>query len=104
AENEALLAVIHGFGPNGWRDSQATQTFLLKNAVGSGMESHQAKDVTAASQGKKMPQLHGDVIGEVLKATPGYLYFAGANYLWYDAKTFKGEPERAAVHGRPANE
>src|SRR5207302_9609396 len=32
-ESEPLLAVIHGYGPNGWRDAQATQTFLLKNAV-----------------------------------------------------------------------
>ena len=37
AADDTLLAVIHGYGPNGWRDSQATQTFLLKNAVGSGM-------------------------------------------------------------------
>ena len=102
AENEVLLAVIHGFGPNGWRDPQATQTYLLKNAVGSGMEAHQAKDVTAASRGQKMPQLHGDVIGEVLKSTPGYLYFASATYSWYDPKNFKGEPERGMVHVPPS--
>ena len=101
AENEVLLAVIHGYGPNGWRDPQATQTYLLKNAVGSGMEVYQAKDVAAANQGKKLPRLHGDVIGEVLKATPGYLYYAGATYSWYDPKTFKGEPERGMVHVPP---
>ncbi|HEX6732940.1 MAG TPA: hypothetical protein VF074_23165, partial [Pyrinomonadaceae bacterium] len=32
-DNDLLLAIIHGYGPNDWRDPQATQTFLLKNAV-----------------------------------------------------------------------
>jgi hypothetical protein len=84
---------------NGWRDPQATQTFLLKNAVGSGMESHQSKDVVTKSQGKKLPQLRGDVIGEVLGGTSGYLYYSGATYSWYDPKTFKGDPEPGMFHG-----
>ena len=37
-ENELLLAVIHGYGTQGWRDAQATQTYLLKNAAGVGYE------------------------------------------------------------------
>jgi hypothetical protein len=101
AANDELLAVIHGYGANGWRDPQATQTYLLKNVVGSGMEAHQAKDVAQASQGKKLPQLRGDVIGEVLGGTSGYLYYAGATYSWYDPKTFKGEPERGMIHTPP---
>jgi hypothetical protein len=98
AANEVLLAVIHGYGPNGWRDPQATQTYLLKNAVGSGMEARQAKDVAKASQGMKLPRLHGEVIGEVLGGRSGYLYYAGATYSWYDSKSFKGEPELGMVH------
>ena len=31
--SEALLAMIHGHGPNGWRDQHATQSYLLKNAA-----------------------------------------------------------------------
>jgi len=99
AANEALLAVIHGYGVDGWRDPQATQTFLLKNAVGSGMESHQPKEVATTSQGKQRPQLRGDVIGEVLGGTSGYLYYSGATYSWYDPKTFKGDPEPGMFHG-----
>jgi hypothetical protein len=106
AANDALLAVIHGYGANGWRDPQATQTYLLKNVVGSHMVAHHAKDVVMASQGKKLPQLHGDVIGEVLGDTSGYLYYAGATYSWYDPKSFKGEPEPGVVRmvHRPSNE
>lgn len=99
AADDALLAVIHGYGANGWHDPQATQTYLLKNAVGSGIEVRQAKDVTLASQGKKLPRLRGDVIGEQLRGTSGYLYYSTKTYSWYDPKTFKGDPEPGVFHG-----
>jgi hypothetical protein len=100
-ENEALLAVIHGYGAKGWHDPQATQTYLLKNAVGSGMETHTRTEFVARNQGKKLPRLAGDVIGETLKGTSGYLYYSRAAYFWYDPKTFAGEPEPLRGHGRP---
>ena len=101
-ENESLLAVIHGYGTQGWRDAQATQTYLLKNAAGSGMKTHKGKEFEAANRGRKLPLLHGDLIGEVLGGAPGYLYYTGPTYSWYDPKTFMGEPERRMVH-RGAN-
>lgn len=99
AADDVLLAVIHGYGDNGWRDPQATQTFLLKNAVGAGMAMRQAKDVATANQGKKQPQLHGDVIEAMLGGSSGYLYYSGATYRWYDPKMFKGDPEPGMFHG-----
>jgi hypothetical protein len=101
AANEKLLAIIHGYDAKGWRDDQATQTFLLKNAAGSGMEAHSKKEFVAAHQGVKLPQLRGDVVGEELGGKSGYLYYAGATYSWYDPKTFNGEPERHVVHMAP---
>jgi len=98
-ENELLLAVVHGYGPNGWRDPQATQTFLLKNAVGSSPKSEDKNQFVTANRGKKLPRLRGDLIGEVLRGKPGYLYYADATYAWYDPKTFVTEPERRLVHG-----
>jgi len=95
---DVLLAVIHGYGPNGWRDPQATQTYLLKNAVGSEVKTFPKGEFMAANQGKKLPRLVGDSIGEVLRGRSGYLYFAEATYSWYDPKTFKGEPERRLIH------
>jgi hypothetical protein len=97
--DEALLAVIHGFGPDGWRDRQATQTFLLKNAAGSSMETQTAKDLAAANQGQKMPGLRGEVVAEVLGGKPGYLYYGDATYSWYDPKTFTGDPAPRRGHG-----
>ena len=99
--NDVLLAVIHGYGTKGWHDEQATQTFLLKNAVGSHIEAHPPKDVATRSQGKKVPPLRGDVIAEVLQGNSGYLYYAGATYSWYDPKNYKGEPEQGVFHMRP---
>ena len=98
AATDVLLAVIHGYGANGWRDPQATQTYLLKNAVGSDVKTFLKSDFMAANEGKKIPRLLGDSIGEVLRGRSGYLYFAEATYSWYDSKTFKGEPERRLIH------
>jgi hypothetical protein len=98
-DNEILLAVIHGYGSEGWRDPQATQTYLLKNSTGPKIEARSKAEVIAANQGKKLPQLRGDLIGEVLKGKPGYLYYAVSTYSWYDPSTFNGEPTVGPVHG-----
>ncbi|MDX6386094.1 MAG: hypothetical protein QOK48_3667 [Blastocatellia bacterium] len=96
--DESILAIIHGYGPLGWRDPQATQTFLLKNATGPGVEMHPKTAFIAANRGKKTPQLRGDLIAEVLKGAPGYLYYDDSGYSWYDPKTFKEEPVKRMVH------
>ena len=98
-ENEALLAVIHGNGTNDWRDPEATQTYLLKNAVGTNIKTQSRKEFLTANAGKRLPQLRGDVIGQVLKGSSGYLYYSGATYSWYDPATYRGEPELRLVHG-----
>jgi hypothetical protein len=98
AEQETLLAVIHGYGDNGWTDPQATQTYLLKNSAGDDLQARPGKDFVAAHRGKVLPQIHGDLIGEVLNGASGYLYFSRATYSWYDPKTFKGEVIPRNVH------
>jgi hypothetical protein len=102
-ENESLLAVIHGYGTADWRDPEATQTYLLKHAVGRQMQSLSAKDFLETNQGKNLPRIHGDLISAVLRGSSGYLYYSGATYTWYDPKTFKGEPPRRLVHPQRVN-
>jgi hypothetical protein len=97
-ENDKLLAVIHGFGPKGWRDPEATQTYLLKDAVGTDIKSQPPQASLAAYPGKKTPGLMGDTIIEVLGDSPGFLYYSGATYAWYDPKTFKPGTERRMAH------
>ena len=98
AENEVLLAVIHGYGPKGWRDPAATQTYLLKNSVGQDLKAQTKTEVANANKGNSSPRLAGDLIGETLQGKSGYLYFDGAQYSWYDPKTFKGEVDARVVH------
>jgi len=99
AATDVLLAVIHGYGPKGWRDPEATQTYLLKNAAGAGMQTHIGKEFLAANKGKKVPAVRGDLIAEMLDGKSGYLYYSGATYSWYDPKTFTGEPDPRRGHG-----
>lgn len=98
AASDKLLAIIHGYDARGWRDDQATQTYLLKNAAGSGMEAYSAKEFVAAYQGKTLPQIRGDVVGHEIGGKLRCIYYSGATYSWYDPKTFNDEPERRMVH------
>ena len=88
AKDENFLAVIHGFGANNWRDPDATQTFVLKDVVGQDLKVHSLNEFVTANSGRKLPRPQGDLIGETVGGTPGYLYYAQATYSWYDPKTF----------------
>ena len=90
-KDDTLLAVIHGFGNNDWRDPDATQTFILKNVVGNDIKVETGKEFVEANSGRKLPRPQGDLIGETIDGTRGYLYFATSNYSWYDPKTYKGD-------------
>ena len=97
-KDELLLAVIHGHGPNHWRDPEATQTFLLKNVVGKDLHVENKKEFVTSHSGRRLPRPQGDLIAETLQGDPGYLYFAAATYSWYDPKTFGGEAPTRMVH------
>ena len=100
-KDDVLLAVIHGYGTNDWRDPQATQTFLLKNVVGSDLHVQSAKDFAKAHSGKRLPRPQGDLIAERLQGSEGYLYYATATYSWYDPKTFKGQTQQTGMFHKP---
>jgi len=78
--NDQLLAIIHGVGVEGWRNSEARQTFLLRNAVGA--------QVTVQAAGK-LPEspranvpLRGDAISETVNGHRGLIFWTGARYTW----------------------
>lgn len=97
---DTLFAVIHGHGAKGWRDPDATQTYLLKNVVGDAMRTRELKAV-AGLKGKPMPGIDGDVIDQRLLGQSGFLYFshAQASYEWYDPVHYKPETLAGSVHG-----
>jgi len=99
-KDEKLLAVIHGFGDNSWRDPEATQTFVLKNVVGNDIKVQSGKEFVEANAGRKLPRPKGDLIGQNLQGTNGYLYFAVSTYAWYDPKTFNDAQDAPGVFHR----
>jgi len=81
---DVLLAVIHGYGPEGWRNAQAMQTFLLKDAVGSKLEVRPKKQMLLAGRGKeRFPVIRGDVIEGMFAQAPGFIYWGNGNYILY---------------------
>lgn len=80
--NDALLVVIHGFKETGWRNPEALQTYLLKNAAGADMHAQPRAAAQPSSQ-KKTPRLLGDVLRERLGDESGFLYWTGASYGWF---------------------
>ena len=100
-KDDTVLAVIHGYGANHWRDPEATQTFVLKDVVGQDLKVHSLNEFVTANSGRKLPRPQGDLIGETVRGTPGYLYFAQATYSWYDPKTFDGSENTPGVFHKP---
>src|SRR6266542_3975786 len=98
-EGDHLLAVIHGFQSKGWRDSQATQTYVLKDAVGVKLEPQTPKQIVWAGNKNKLPRILGDVIAQSINEQYGFLYYNGARYSWYDPRIYKPEPPASMTHG-----
>jgi len=92
----ALLAVIHGYGPEGWRDPQARQTILLKNTVSNGLKAQTRRAALAAI--KNAPPLPGDVIAMTINGAAGFLYYNNSSYAWYDPRTYRGELVARGMH------
>lgn len=98
-EGDALLAVIHGYEAEGWRDARATQTYVLKEAAGEGMKARARKAALASGTRAKLPRLRGDVIDESVAGRAGFLYYDGAHYAWYDPRAYTPTPPARIVHG-----
>lgn len=97
--DDALLAVIHGYGAEGWRDARATQTYVLKGAAGERMKTRALKAARASGGGARLPRLVGDVIDESVGGREGFLYYNGVQYLWYDPRGYKPQQPERGMHG-----
>ncbi|MEW6732672.1 MAG: hypothetical protein AB1489_15190 [Acidobacteriota bacterium] len=97
-EKDVLLAVIHGYGSNGWRDADATQTYLLNNSAGDKIRAQSPKYIIKSIGEDKLPRLWGDVIEQTISGQSGFLYYNGAKYLWYNPESYKPGPPRIMVH------
>jgi len=78
-----LLAIIHGVGPQGWRSTEAKQTFLLKNGAGTNMTTESKKSLRESKDKQKLPPIRGDAIRSVIDRKSGLILWTGAKYAWY---------------------
>ena len=67
-EGERLLAIVHGHGPAGFRDPEARQAYLLKNAAG--------RKLSVA----RNPTLRGDLLSAEVDGIERVIYWTGARY------------------------
>jgi hypothetical protein len=79
---DVLLAVIHGYQQGGWRNPEAQQAYLLRNAAG--REPRVEPQREAAEEFKAIiPHLDADIIREELGGARGFIYWAGGKYAWF---------------------
>ena len=89
-QGDVMLAIIHGSGPKGWRDQEATQTHLLRDVVGTNMKTLAFKAAAQAyKRTKPFPDIYGDLIQQTLIGQSGFLHFTGGVYAWYDPKNYR---------------
>jgi hypothetical protein len=82
-EGDLILAIVHGYGPQGWRSPEAQRAYLLRNAVGDELKKETREQVANERKDKdSLRGLRGDVISETLAGQSGFLYFTGAKYAW----------------------
>ena len=76
---EQLVAVIHGFGPAGWRDPNARQAYLLRKVAGQAMSLHPVQPLEFP---RNALISHSQAIHETVAGQAGALYWTGFNYRW----------------------
>ena len=83
AEADVVLAVIHGYGAGGWRNREARQSYLVRNAAGEGLAARAMGEAARELEGSGIPKLRGDVIAASIGGRPGVVYWSGARYVWF---------------------
>lgn len=92
-KSDVLLAIVHGYGPKGWHDPDATQTHLLRNIVGTNMRVLPFEAVAREYKGvRPFPSIYGDLIQQTIFGESGFIHFTGGVYGWYDPRNFKSGP------------
>ncbi|HWC19259.1 MAG TPA: hypothetical protein VG498_19765 [Terriglobales bacterium] len=76
--SEQLIAVIHGYGAQGWRDRDARQAYLVRNA---GRGRLQAIPAPGRVLGAPVSIKHSEVIYQDSEQ-PGFLFWTGSQYAW----------------------
>lgn len=76
--HEVLLAVIHGYGQNGWRNLAARQAYLVCHAGTGPIEARRPPDHV---EGVPASLGQSEIIFERAEK-PGFLFWTGSQYAW----------------------
>ena len=81
---EQILAIIHGVGPEGWRNPKARQAYLVKHAAAT-------FEGTAPSVSQKAIRVmhlpvETEIIKEVRNNKKGFLFWTGGVYAWHPSE------------------
>lgn len=82
-QSDALLAIVHGHGPEGWRSPQATQSYLLKGVAAQGLRAVPVMNYPPALAVRKNLNAKSDIISGKLAGADGFLYFSRGKYVWH---------------------
>jgi hypothetical protein len=81
---EQLLAIIHGVGPEGWRNPQARQAYIVKHAADM-FEGTAASISQKAIRAMHLP-VETEIIKEVRNGKKGFLFWTGGVYAWHPSE------------------
>jgi hypothetical protein len=78
---EEVLAIIHGHGPQGWRNSTARQAYLIKHAAATFL----GKSPSISQKSIRMMNLpvRTEIIDEMRRNKKGFLFWTGSQYAWH---------------------
>lgn len=100
---DTLLAIIHGYESAGWRNADAKQTYLLKNAVGDEMRAQSAEEARRTNTERRpLPFLRGDLIWQKLSGKTGCIFWTGAKYGWHGPARTSAQAKSTNSPPRPA--
>jgi len=87
-----VLAVVHGYGPKGWRDAEAKQAYLLVHAAGDHLSVARISELER--QGTPIPRMSANpswAIVESIGNREVTIYWTGAQYAAADVTKSAGQ-------------
>jgi len=81
---ERILAIIHGVGPQGWRNPQARQAYLVKHAAAT-FEGTATSTSQRAIRAMRLP-VETEIIKEIRNNKKGFLFWTGGVYAWHPSE------------------
>ncbi len=81
ANGEEVLAIIHGFGPSGWRGPDARQAYIVKHAAAN-FQGTAPSISQKAIRAMRLP-VETEIIKQVRNNKKGFLFWTGGVYAWH---------------------